>query len=57
MVEEIEDEYDIKVKPTQWVRRLSSKECIVSARIELDTLEREFYQIVGWDPEAMELTS
>ena len=41
VVEEIEDEYDIKVKPTQWVRRLSSKECIVSARIELDTLERE----------------
>lgn len=41
VVEEIEDEYDIKVKPTQWVRQLSSKEFIVSARIELDTLERE----------------
>lgn len=41
VVEEIEDEYDIKVKPTQWVNRLSSKEFIVSARIELDTLERE----------------
>ena len=41
VVEEIEDEYDIKVKPTQWVRRLSAKEFIVSARIELDTLERE----------------
>jgi putative hemolysin len=41
VVEEIEDEYDIQVKPTQWVRRLSSKEFIVSARIELDTLERE----------------
>lgn len=41
VVEEIEDEYDIKVKPTQWVHRLSSKEFIVSARIELDTLERE----------------
>ena len=41
VVEEIEDEYDIKVKPTQWVNRLSSNEFIVSARIELDTLERE----------------
>jgi putative hemolysin len=41
VVEEIEDEYDIQVKPTQWVRQLSSKEFIVSARIELDTLERE----------------
>jgi CBS domain containing-hemolysin-like protein len=41
VVEEIEDEYDIKVKPTQWVRRVSSKEFIVSARIEVDTLERE----------------
>jgi putative hemolysin len=41
VVDEIEDEYDIKVKPTQWVRRISSKEFIVSARIELDTLERE----------------
>ena len=41
VVEEIEDEYDIKVKPTQWVHRLSSNEFVVSARIELDTLESE----------------
>jgi putative hemolysin len=41
VVEEMEDEYDIGKKPVQWVRKISKKEYIVSARIELDSLEEE----------------
>jgi putative hemolysin len=41
VVEDIEDEYDIAKKPAQWIRKISKKDYIVSARIELDTLEEE----------------
>lgn len=41
VVEEMEDEYDIGKKPVQWVRKISKKEYIVSARIEVDSLEEE----------------
>ncbi len=41
VVEELEDEYDSAQKPSQWVRKISKKEYIVSARIEIDTLEDE----------------
>lgn len=39
VVEDIQDEYDTKEKPTQWVRKLSEREYLVSARIEIDTME------------------
>jgi len=39
VVEEIEDEYDIREKAVQWIRKISKDEYRVSARIELDTLE------------------
>ncbi len=41
VVEEMEDEYDIGAKPVQWVRKISNKEYVVSARIEVDSLEEE----------------
>ena len=41
VVEDIEDEYDVGAKPVQWIRKISKKEYIVSARIELDSLEEE----------------
>ncbi len=41
VVEELEDEYDIGEKPQQWIRKISKKDYIVSARIELDRLEEE----------------
>jgi putative hemolysin len=41
IVEEMEDEYDIGKKPVQWIRKISKKDYIVSARIEIDSLEKE----------------
>ena len=41
MVEEIEDEYDLKMRPTQWIRKISKTDYIVSARIEIDTLNEQ----------------
>ena len=41
VVEDIEDEYDAKEKPTQWIRKLSDHEYLVSARIEIDALEEK----------------
>ena len=41
IVEEIEDEYDIGKKPVQWIRKISKKDYIVSARIEIDSLEED----------------
>ena len=41
VVEDIEDEYDSKDKPTQWIRKLSDREYMVSARIEIDVLEEK----------------
>ena len=41
VVEEMEDEYDSDEKPVQWVRKISKKDYIVSARIEVDSLEEE----------------
>ncbi|MFH1125334.1 MAG: hemolysin family protein [Pseudomonadota bacterium] len=41
IVEEMEDEYDTQKPPIQWVRKLSKNEYIVSARIEVDTLEKQ----------------
>lgn len=41
VVEDIEDEYDSKEKPTQWIRKLSDREYLVSARIEIDVLEEK----------------
>jgi CBS domain containing-hemolysin-like protein len=39
VVEDIEDEYDSKKLPTQWIRKLSEREYLVSARIDIDDLE------------------
>jgi CBS domain containing-hemolysin-like protein len=39
VVEEMEDEYDSGEKPVQWVRKISKKDYMVSARIELDSFE------------------
>jgi CBS domain containing-hemolysin-like protein len=41
VVEEIEDEYDVEKRPVQWVRKISKNEYMVSARIEVDSLEEE----------------
>jgi putative hemolysin len=41
VVEEMQDEYDSGEKPVQWVRKISKKDYIVSARIEVDNLEEE----------------
>ena len=41
VVEDIEDEYDAREKPTQWIRKLSDREYLVSARIEIDALEEK----------------
>jgi CBS domain containing-hemolysin-like protein len=41
VVEEIEDEYDTKKQPTQWARRISKKEYVVSARMEIHNAEKE----------------
>ena len=42
MVEEIEDEYDLKKRSTQWIRKISKTDYLVSARIEIDTLNEKF---------------
>jgi len=39
IVEEIEDEYDTNEQSLQWVRKLSDKNYLVSARIEIDNFE------------------
>ena len=39
VVEEMEDEYDSGEKPVQWVRKISKRDYMVSARIEFDSLE------------------
>jgi CBS domain containing-hemolysin-like protein len=41
VVEEIEDEYDVEKRRVQWVRKISKNDYIVSARIEVDSLEEE----------------
>jgi len=41
VVEDIEDEYDSKHKPTQWMRQLSDREYLVGARMEIDLLEEK----------------
>jgi len=41
VVEEMEDEYDSGEKQVQWVRKISKRDYIVSARIEVDSLEEE----------------
>jgi CBS domain containing-hemolysin-like protein len=41
VVEEIEDEYDVEKRPVQWVRKIAKNEYMVSARIEVDSLEEE----------------
>jgi magnesium and cobalt exporter, CNNM family len=41
VVEEMEDEYDSSEKPLQWVRKISKRDYLVSARIEVDSLEEE----------------
>jgi putative hemolysin len=41
VVEELEDEYDSDEKPVQWVRKISKREYLVSARVEVDSLEEE----------------
>jgi CBS domain containing-hemolysin-like protein len=41
VVEEMEDEYDVEKRPVQWVRKISKNEYMVSARIEVDSLEEE----------------
>ena len=41
VVEDIEDEYDTREKPTQWIRKLSDREYLVSARIEIDALQEK----------------
>lgn len=38
VVEDIEDEYDDTEKSSQWIRKLSDREYLVSARIELGTV-------------------
>jgi len=39
VVEEMQDEYDVKEKSSQWIRKIAKKDYQVSARIEIDTLE------------------
>ncbi len=41
VVEEMEDEYDVGETQMQWVKKISERDYIVSARIELDNLETE----------------
>jgi magnesium and cobalt exporter, CNNM family len=41
VVEEMEDEYDSSEKSLQWVRKISKRDYLVSARIEVDSLEEE----------------
>lgn len=41
VVEEMEDEYDSKEQSQQWVRKVSDRDYIVSARIEIDNLEEK----------------
>ena len=41
VVEEMEDEYDSGEKPVQWIRKISKRDYMVSARIEVDSLEEE----------------
>lgn len=50
VVEDIEDEYDTKEKSTQWIRKVSDHEYLVSARIEIDALEEKLgVQLPGGD--------
>jgi len=41
VVEEIEDEYDTQEQSLQWVRKLSDRDYMVGARIELDSFEEK----------------
>lgn len=41
VVEDIEDEYDARERPVQWMRKLSDHEYLVSARIEVGTLQEK----------------
>ena len=41
VVEEIHDEYDARERPRQWMRKVGEREYILSARVELDTLEEK----------------
>ncbi len=41
IVEKMEDEYDIGKKPVQWIRKISKNDYILSARIEIDSLEEK----------------
>jgi putative hemolysin len=43
VVEEMEDEYDSKEQPQQWVRKVSDRDYLVSARIEIDNLEEKLH--------------
>jgi putative hemolysin len=43
VVEEMEDEYDSNEPPQQWVRKVSDRDYIVSARIEIDNLEEKLH--------------
>jgi len=43
VVEEMEDEYDSKEQSQQWVRKVSDRDYIVSARIEIDNLEEKLH--------------
>jgi CBS domain containing-hemolysin-like protein len=41
VVEELQDEYDAHEKPQQWLRKLSEKEYLASARAELELLSEK----------------
>jgi len=43
VVEEMEDEYDADEPSQQWVRKVSDRDYIVSARIEIDNLEEDLH--------------
>ena len=41
VVDELQDEFDIHEKPTQWVKKVAENEYKVSARVDIDTLNEE----------------
>ena len=41
VVQDMEDEYDTEERPAPWLRKLGERDYLVSARIELDTLQEE----------------
>jgi len=43
VVQEMEDEYDAEEPEQQWVRKVSERDYIVSARIEIDNLEEKLH--------------